>query len=152
MTLRRSNFRTRSGMRPWLQSINDGTIDGEMARGQRALIYHGSSFSNTLILRAARETLGYDVTQQDHERLALLANMIGHALGDPHDLERKAGAVQEKVGDWFYRIPVGFGSDLLDDEWARCGNLKASLSGAASLGGDTRHSAEILKDIARRVR
>ena len=92
-------------MRPWLQSINDGTIDGEMARGQRALIYHGNSFSNTLILRAARETLGYDVTQEDHERLALLANMIGHALCDPHDLERKAGAVQEKVGDWFYRVP-----------------------------------------------
>jgi Alginate lyase len=88
---------------------DDGTIDAELARAQRALIYHGNSFSATLILRAARETLGYHETPQDYARLTLLANMMGHTHCHPHDIENKAEAAQEMPGDWFYRVPVALG-------------------------------------------
>jgi poly(beta-D-mannuronate) lyase len=129
---------------------DDGTIDAEMARGQRALIYHMFSLSATLVLRSAREALGYPETPQDHSRLKRLADMIGHTLCKPGDIEHTAQAIQEIPGDWGYRIPVGFGADMLDQDWSRCGRPHAALSDPTS-GGDARHSADLLSRFAKQA-
>jgi poly(beta-D-mannuronate) lyase len=126
---------------------DDGTIDGEMARGQRALIYHIYSFSATLVLRAAREALGYPKDATSERRVRLLADKIGKTLCDPGVMGITAKATQEIPGDWGYRIPVGFGQNLLSEDWARCGKLHGGLSDSG-FGGDTRHSAAILKQLS----
>lgn len=130
---------------------NDGTIDGEMARAHRALIYHMFSFSATLVLRSARSALGYENSAADQARLKLLADMIGDTLCDPKRIEPAAHAAQEIPGVWAYRIPIGFGADLLDANWSKCGRSQAGLSDPTS-GGDTRHTAEILRQLAQTTR
>lgn len=62
-------------------------------------------------------------------------------------LARPAQARQEIPGDWGYRVPIGFGADLLDENWSRCGRPHASLSDPTS-GGDTQHAATLLKQLA----
>ena len=125
----------------------DGMIDAELARGQRALIYHMFSFSATLMLHEAREALGYRDSPSDTAKLKSLADMIGRALCDPQVLAVPAQAKQEIPGDWGYRVPIGFGADLLDENWSPCGRPHASLSDPTS-GGDTQHAATILKQLA----
>jgi len=138
----------------WWNAISkirdDGTIDGEMARGQRALIYHMYSFSATLVLRAAREALGYPQSPTSEARVKLLADKIGKTLCDPGIMGITAKATQEIPGDWGYRILVGFGRDLLSEDWDRCGKLHGSLSDSG-FGGDARHSAAILKQLLPKV-
>lgn len=126
---------------------NDGTIDGEMARGQRALIYHMYSFSAMLVLRDAREALSYPHSDTSEIRIRLLANMIGRALCDPGGMSITAKATQEIPGDWGYRALVGFGKDLLNDNWSRCGKLQISLFDSG-MGGDTGRSGALLKQLA----
>jgi len=135
-----------------MAAINkDGTIDGEMARAHRALIYHMFSFSATLVQRSARSALGYRELPADRARLKLLADMIGDTLCDPKRIEPAAHAVQEIPGDWGYRIPIGFGADLLNANWSKCGRPQAGLSDPTS-GGDTKHTAEILRQLAQTAR
>ena len=130
---------------------NDGTIDTEMARAHRALIYHMFSFSATLVLRSARSALGYTESPADQARLKLLTDMIGNTLCDPKRIEPAAHAVQEIPGDWAYRVPIGFGSDLLNANWSKCGQPRTDLSDPTS-GGDTKHTAEILSRLAQTAR
>jgi len=134
--------------RVWREAMeaihDDGTIDVEMARSHRALIYHMFSLSATLVLRSAREALGYWGTSQDNGRLRRLADNIGRTLCDQHEMERAAKAVQEIPGDWAYRVPIGYGADLLNSDWSRCGRPKADLSDPTS-GGDARRSAQMLR-------
>lgn len=135
----------------WHEAIaaihDDGTIDSEMRRAHRALIYHMYSLSATLVLRSARAGLGRPATPQETARLALLANEIGKTLCDPSTMEGPAHAAQEIPGDWAYRVPIGFGGDLLNADWARCGRPHAGLSDP-STGGDTRRSAVVLSALA----
>lgn len=137
--------------RVWREAMtaihDDGMIDAELARGQRALIYHMFSFSATLMLRDAREALGYRNSPSDTAKVKSLANMIGRTLCDPQMLAGPARAKQEIPGDWGYRVPIGFGADLLDENWSRCGRAHVSLSDPTS-GGDTQHAAAILKQWA----
>jgi hypothetical protein len=135
-----------------MAAINkDGTIDGEMARAHRALIYHMFSFSATLVLRSARSALGNRESAADHARLKLLADWIGNTLCDPKSIESAAHAVQEIPGVWAYRIPIGFGPDLLNANWEACGQPHAGLSDPTS-GGDTKHTAQILRQLAQTAR
>ena len=111
---------------------DDGTIDAELARGQRALIYHMFSFSAALVLHAAREGLGYRDTPADTARLKLLADMIGQSLCDPKPFAARAQANQEIPGDWAYRVPLGFGVPLsrrqLDSmRQAQCRHIGSNL-------------------------
>ncbi|TDX00338.1 alginate lyase family protein [Dinghuibacter silviterrae] len=122
---------------------DDGTIDGEMVREQRALIYHLFSFSATLILRSAREALGY---APEDTRVRLLADMIGKTLCDPGTMAITAKATQETPGDWAYRVPIGFGQGLLSQDWTRCGIAAKNLVDPGT-GGDTRRSAATLQAI-----
>jgi hypothetical protein len=129
----------------------DGTIAGEMARGQRALIYHLFSFSAILVLRSAREALGYTESPEDKVRLQSLANEIGKTLCDPQVMGVTAQATIEIPGDWGFRIPHGFGQDLMDADWSRCGRPHVDLSDPSS-GGDARHTAEMLDQLAQKAR
>jgi hypothetical protein len=129
---------------------NDGTIDVEVARSHRALIYHMFSLSATLVLRSARTALGPPETADDKHRLRLLADMIGRTLCDPREMERTAKATQEVPGDWAYRVPIGYGFDLLNGDWSRCGRPKADLSDPTS-GGNARHSVDVLSRLARQL-
>ena len=137
----------------WHEAIaaihDNGTIDAELDRGHRALVYHMYSFSGTLVLRAARAALGYTQTPQEHARLKLLADSIGHWLCTPHELEVLANYPQEIPGDWAYPVIDGFGADLLDNDWSRCGQGNGRVNASAS-GGDTRLSAELLARIAQK--
>jgi poly(beta-D-mannuronate) lyase len=136
----------------WREAIaaihDDGTIDAEMARGARALIYHMFSLSATLVLHDARRALGYPDAPADMARLHLLIDTVGKTLCDPHRFDTPAKAVQEIPGDWAYRVPNGFGRDLLTADWARCGMPKAALSDT-TFGGDTSVSAAALKQAKR---
>ncbi len=127
----------------------DGTIDGEMARGHRALIYHMFSFSATLVQRGAREALGYKESAADRDQLQLLADEIGRTLRDPKVMEIPAQATQEIPGIWAYRIPIGFGHDLLNDDWIHYGKMQVDLSDQAS-GGNTQHTSNILKQLSQK--
>ena len=132
----------------WHEAIaaihDDGTIDAEMARGARALIYHMFSLSATLVLHDARRALGYPDAPADMARLHLLIDTVGKTLCDPHRFDAPAHAAQEIPGDWAYRVPNGFGPDLLTADWTRCGMPKAALSDT-TFGGDTSVSAAALK-------
>ena len=74
-------------------------------------------------------------------------DMIGRALCDPQVLAGPAQAKQEIPSDWGYQVPIGFGADLLDENWSRCARPHASLSDPIS-GGNTQHAATILKQLA----
>jgi hypothetical protein len=58
-----------------------------------------------------------------------------------HKLNRANLATWEKGSN------RGYGSDLLSDDWARCGKPHANLSDPTS-GGDTGRSAELLAALA----
>jgi poly(beta-D-mannuronate) lyase len=125
----------------------DGLIDAELARGQRALIYHMFSFSAVSTLRAAREAFGYPTSPAEKARLKLLSDAIGHSLCSPDWMAQRAQAKQETPGDWAYRLPIGLGGDLLNQDWSQCGRPNADVSDPTS-GGDTRHTAAVLKAMA----
>src|SRR4030088_3507613 len=112
--------------------------------------YHMFSLSATLVLRSARTALGPPETADDKHRLRLLADMIGRTLCDPREMERTAKATQEVPGDWAYRVPIGYGFDLLNGHWSRCARPKADLSDPTS-GGNARHSADVLSRLARQL-
>ncbi|MCC7049175.1 MAG: alginate lyase family protein [Alphaproteobacteria bacterium] len=136
----------------WRQTIaairDDGTIDGEMVRGRRALIYHMFSFSATLVLQEARRALRYRDEPSDVARVKLLADQIGRSLCDPRFLEERARAAQEVPGDWAYRIPIGFGKNVLGENWTRCGRPNSDLSDP-TLGGNAHESAAVMRKLVR---
>ncbi len=123
---------------------DDGTIEREMARGQRALIYHMYSFSALLMLRAGRESLGYRTNGTAAARLRLLADLIGRTLCNPQAMGKAANARIEIPGDWAYRVPIGLGRDLLSEDWSRCGNLNGNANDIG-FGGDARGTAAVLR-------
>jgi poly(beta-D-mannuronate) lyase len=123
---------------------DDGTLEREMARGQRALIYHMYSFSALLMLRAGRESLGYRTNGVAAARLRLLADLIGRTLCNPRAMGKAANAPIEIPGEWAYRVPIGLGYDLLSADWRRCGNLNGNTHDIG-FGGDARGTAVALR-------
>jgi poly(beta-D-mannuronate) lyase len=117
----------------------DGFLPAELARGSRALIYHGTALSGLLILKDARARLGEAENTADISRLKRLADATGAALCNPAQLAKLAGAKQEMPGDWGFRVPYGFSDNFLSQDWFRCGVTPHSYS-AVNTGGDTRVS------------
>ena len=137
----------------WHEAIaaihDDGSIDAEVSRGKRAIVYHLYSFAATVMLRSAREALGYPDNPADMARLKLLGHLIGHSMCDQGEMEGLAKAKQEIPGAWAYRVFTGFtDKNLTGEDWARCvpPNVVAFDWGS---GGDPRRSAAILRDLAR---
>jgi poly(beta-D-mannuronate) lyase len=138
----------------WHEAITaiheNGTIDAELSRGRRAIVYHLYSFGATVMLRSARQALGYPDRAEDVARLKLLGHLIGHSMCDQSEMTHLAGIGQEVPGAWAYRLFTGFtDNDLLGPDWARC--LPANVTPFEwGSGGDPRRSAEILSELARR--
>lgn len=120
-----------------------GYVATELARGQRALIYHQFSLSALLVLRAARVALGQSPTPPQDAALRRLATMVGHALCDPARLAADAGATQEMPGDWGFRVAVSFAQGLLGDEWAKCA-LHPTAVWSTKQGGDLARAANAI--------
>ncbi|MGH6835855.1 MAG: alginate lyase family protein [Methylocella sp.] len=123
---------------------DDGSIEAELSRGKRATVYHIYSFAATLILRSAREALGYKETPQETARLTALANFIGRALCDPAEMAQKAHSTLEVPGGWAYGVVNGYGGKLLNADWSKCGHPEVPPRDRVT-GGDSRRTAAILK-------
>lgn len=136
----------------WHEAIaaihDNGSIDAELSRGQRALVYHLYSFGATVLLHSSRQALGYADNPGDIARLRLLGQLIGRSMCDQNEMNALAATQQEVPGAWAYRLFTGFAdSDLQGEDWARCEppNVAAFEWGS---GGDPRRSAAILKQLA----
>ena len=125
----------------------DGTLQGELGRGQRSLEYHIRTADGLLILRAVRRSLGEHDHQEQGECLRRLLGMIGDSLCDPSKMARLAGSEQEKPGDWGFRISAAFGGDILPDSWKRCAPEIKSW-GTGEYGGDARVAVAAIKSCA----
>ncbi len=126
---------------------NDGFIAAELERGQQALVYHIYSLSATLVLEAARNTLGYSESSEERQRVKKLALAIGETLCGSHKMEELAKAkIRIPDGQWAYEITNGFGGDRLDANWSRCGLSQTDFN-ARDMGGDSRRSAMILSGL-----
>jgi poly(beta-D-mannuronate) lyase len=134
--------------RVWHEALRkirpDGSLDQEMERSHRALIYHQFAFSALLVLRTARGGLHDPVTQDDDAALRRLADRIGQGLCRPETMAAAAHAEQELPGDWGYRIPVVFGAGLLSQDWTRCGHRPQALNDIR-MGGDLERSLQAIR-------
>jgi poly(beta-D-mannuronate) lyase len=134
-----------------LAAIHDnGFIDGELERGQQALVYHMYSLSATLILEAARAALGYVETPAEKERVKRLEDGIARTLCNPADMEKLAKAKMRIPGEWAYEVINGFADARLSADWSRCG-LPATDFEARDTGGDTHRTAAILASLSRKA-
>jgi len=136
----------------WHEAIaairDDGLIEGELSRGQQALVYHMYSLSATLVLEAARHARGLAESPHDRQRLSLLMSGIGRTLCDQTAMEKLAGArIRIPDGEWAYEVINGFAEGRLDANWSRCG-LPATDFNARDMGGDSRRSVAILARVS----
>jgi poly(beta-D-mannuronate) lyase len=141
--LRRDQASLRFQDQVWREAVaaihDDGTIDAEVGRGQRALIYHLYSFAATQVLRSARASLGYRETPPERERINRLVDLIARNLCTPDELSGKAGMRQEAPGDWEFRVTNAFNSAEENGKWSRCVKLDGPAS-HAGFGGDMRRA------------
>jgi hypothetical protein len=90
------------------------------------------------------EGQGQGKTRPAQQRVKKLAVAIGGTLCDSHKMETLAKAkIRIPDGQWAYEVTNGFGGDLLDANWSRCGLPQTDFN-ARDMGGDSRHSAAIL--------
>lgn len=136
-----------------MAAIHDnGFIDGELARGQQALVYHIFSLSATLVLESARAALGDKETASDKQKIKLLEDAIGQTLCDHSEMDRLAQAkMRIPDGEWAYEVTNGFGGDRLETAWSKC-KPSAKDFNARDMGGDSRRSATILAHLAQSAR
>jgi len=125
----------------WREAIaaihDDGTIDAEVGRGQRALIYHMYSFAALQVLRSARVSLGFPESSQERERIDRLVDLIARNLCDSDELSGKAGMKQEPPSNWDFRVTNAFNSAAENAMWSRCAKLEGPAA-HAGFGGDMR--------------
>jgi poly(beta-D-mannuronate) lyase len=127
----------------------DGTLQAEVARGQRALIYHQLAASGLLVLHRARLSLGIQDDPATSSELQRLLGQIGHSLCDPSHMASVAGKQQEMPGSWGFRIARGLHDDLLPADWLRCSPQKPDYN-AVDYGGDTRFALTAIEAAALR--
>lgn len=120
----------------------DGSLRGEMARGQRALEYHQKAADGLLALHALRKALGRGDDPQQIASLKRLLVLVGDALCNPDSIAQQAGAKQDIPGVWGFRGPYAFGGDLLPATWKSCGPKEMSWFEGEYSGGDARVAAQ----------
>lgn len=97
---------------------DDGYLDSELSRGSRALIYHNRALPMLLALREIRRSLGIAETAEDRAKLKSLSDLVGHSICHPQDMAARAHVAQEEpMGDWAYRVQLGYGADLMNRDW-----------------------------------
>jgi poly(beta-D-mannuronate) lyase len=129
----------------------DGSLQGELGRGQRALIYHQQAANGLVVLGNLRHSLGQGEGPQTHQ-LQRLLNFVGEAICDSAPLAKMAGAQQEMPGVWGFRMPYAFGEQELPATWTRCGPKSMDWFMAEYGGGDTRVSAAAVREAQRHYR
>ncbi|WBK02075.1 alginate lyase family protein [Methylocystis parvus] len=128
----------------------DGTIDVEMDRASRALMYHQYYLAGLLMLRSFRVALGDQATHGEDAKLRILAKVVGNALCDPTSLGELAHASdQERPPPYQFAVPTAFGQDFLDAEWGRCGKIPSQLIDSGA-GGDMAKAALALEALRRK--
>lgn len=122
----------------FLQNVNpDGSLDSELARGQRALVYHNRALSMLMILRAERHALGIAETVVDRAKIKALADYVGRGICHPEELASRAAvdSIELLDGDYAYRASESFGADLLSKDWQRCGKQLSEFAFIDVTGG-----------------
>ncbi len=77
----------------------DGTLDLEMARGQRALHYHLFAIAPLVTMAELAQANGDDLYGYDHSRLKLLVSVSVSGLADNHFFQEKSGVAQDTPKD-----------------------------------------------------
>ena len=136
----------------WVKEIGrirpDGTVQAELARGARALIYHQLAASGLMILHKARLALGIPDNPAETAHLKLLYDEVGKSLCNPAPLASAAGAQQEFPGEWGFRVARAFHDSLLSQDWLGCGPLVIGFT-TVDYGGDARVIAEAIGEAGR---
>ena len=130
----------------------DGSLQGELGRGGRALVYHQQAANGLLLLHSARRALGDREAPDSLRRLGRLLNLIGDSLCHPEALAEKAHAPQEIPGGWGFRVARGFSDGLVPDTWTSCGPKKPDYIIAFEGVGDVRVAAAAVSAAAARRR
>lgn len=128
---------------------SDGTLQGELGRGARALVYHQLAANGLLVLLDLRRALGRPDNPAQIAKLQRLLDMIGNSLCDSKPLAAAAGAEQEIPGGWGFRVPLAFNDGLVPTTWTSCGPKTMDWFKAEYSGGDARVSAEAVAAAAR---
>ena len=118
----------------------DGSLIGEMTRGQRALIYHLKAADGLVILNNVREALGEKEKSQQIGALKRLLAFSGNGLCDPTPFAKRAGELQEKVGEYEFRGLLAFGRSVLPESFGKCGPQPKTYFWPEYTGGDARQA------------
>jgi hypothetical protein len=125
----------------WTRMLNevqaDGSLPGELSRGQRSLEYHIRTVDGILILRTVRSAIGEHDHPESGASLRRLLAFIGDCLCDPGKMTNLAGVGQETPGEWGFRILYSFGEELISESFKSCGPQIKSW-GNGEYGGDAR--------------
>jgi len=78
---------------------SDGTLDLEMARGQRALHYHLFAIAPLVTMAELAQANGDDLYGYDQSRLKLLVSVSISGLKDNHFFQEKSGVAQDTPKD-----------------------------------------------------
>jgi poly(beta-D-mannuronate) lyase len=117
--------------RVWRKGIDqikaDGSLDTEMGRGRRALLYHQYYMSGLLMLREMSAAIGDLPSADDHAKLKKLGRLVASSLCDSTMISKRAGAPQEKPPAYQFAVAMAFGKNILDDSWAKCAQLPAKI-------------------------
>ena len=126
----------------------EGMLAPEIARKQRALVYHQLAASGLIILHRARQSLGIPDDAVTSAEMKRLLDQIGHSLCDPSHLASVAGVQQEMPGNWGFRIARGFHDSLMPADWLRCAGGPADYS-TVDYGGDSESARAAIEAAAR---
>jgi poly(beta-D-mannuronate) lyase len=139
----------------WRFAINsisgDGTVAFEMARGQRALIYHTFFYNALSALSRLREALGLAIDEDQAAAIRRLSEAIGKAACDPSPFEHKSGAPQEPLDRWNLAMAEAFGANYNSLAWARCTQAPEKFPGPG-WGGRFDLTVKSIKKVSNLVR
>lgn len=99
---------------------NDGTLEQEMGRGRRALIYHTFFYNALSALWNMRNALRTETSPSDLDALRRLSKAVGEAACEPSEFARQAGAQQEELDRWNIAMAASFAKQFNTEAWTRC--------------------------------
>lgn len=138
----------------WKQGIakinSNGTVDTELDRASRSLLYHQYYLSGLLMLRSYRIALGNVISAADEAALELLATRVEEGLCDTSSMSSLLGGAEQEIPPPYqFAVPTAFGQGFFHSAWYRCANIPPSLIDSGA-GGDMAKLSEILKSLGSR--
>lgn len=129
----------------------DGTVAGEMERGQRALVYHTFYYNAVSALWNMRNALGIEAKTADLEAVQRLSKVVGAAACQPSEFARRAGAQQEPLDRWNLAMAAAFAAKFNTEEWKRCTKVPDRFPGAG-WGGRFDLTVKSLEAVGKSIR